>query len=73
MSLLFPFRRKKQEKIADNEIVGSIHDSHPKNSVRAQIKGISTFIIEIAELKTKRDDLFKEGQFSVFDVLVGLA
>ncbi len=71
LKFLFPFSRKKKE-LADNEVVGNISDTLPNNSVRVQIKGIGSFTLDLSELRTTREDIYRDGQFSVFDILVGL-
>ena len=56
----------------ENNIIGSISDIRYKNAGRISIKPFGDFDFKPREVKTMRDDIFREGFFSVFDVLVHL-
>ncbi len=59
----------KQEK---DIITGEVSKAKPMLEGMIKIAGIDNFEFNPSEIKTIRDDLFKEGYFSVFDILVGL-
>jgi hypothetical protein len=74
LRLLFPFRKKeKTEEMGENVVIGQLGDTFPRNSAHVKIDGIGSFRLDLQAVKTKRDDLFRERQFSVFDMLSGLA
>jgi len=74
LRLLFPFRKKEEtEKMGENVAIGQLGNTFPRNSAHVKIDGIGLFRLDLQAVKTKRDDLFQDGQFSVFDMLSGLA
>lgn len=56
----------------DNNIYGDIHDSEIKFSGVIKIEGMDNMDFRSEEVSTVRPDIFKEGRFSVFDILVHL-
>ena len=57
---------------SDNRIIGRIEDSKYKNPGRITIEPFGDFDFSPQSVKTVRGDIFREGFFSVFDVLVHL-
>lgn len=61
-----------KEEPEDNEIKGDLMDTLPKLSGSIMIGNVGEFSFEPSEIKTVREDIFNEGYFSVFDILVYL-
>ena len=53
-------------------ITGEISDTDPKLEGRIQIKGVGDFTFDPGQVRTVRKDVFREGHFSLFDILVYL-
>lgn len=45
----------------------------PKGEGQVEVEGVGTFTFEAERVTTKRPDIFQEGHFSLFDVLVHLS
>ena len=56
----------------ENRIIGEIEDSDIKYEGSIQLEGIGVFNFNPDEIQTTRKDIFKEGHFSLFDILVHL-
>ena len=57
----------------ENTIVGQPHDTLPTQQNVADIEDVGAFQFNPTEIETVRPDLFNQGYFSLFDVLVHLA
>ncbi len=57
---------------SESTIVGEVSETKPELEGKLRIAGIGDFTFDPAKLSAIRDDLFNEGYFSVFDILVGL-
>ena len=55
-----------------NKIVGEIFDTVPRQEGHIMIGNVGDFQFDPADIKTVRDDIFNEGFFSIFDILVHL-
>jgi len=58
--------------LPDNNIFGSISDTIYLKPGSVNIDGIGDFEYNPEEIKTVRDDLFNNGHFSIFDILIHL-
>ncbi len=56
----------------ENRILGEIADSEIKYEGNIQLEGVGVLNFNPAEIETTRQDIFKEGHFSLFDILVHL-
>ena len=56
----------------ENRIFGEISDTEAVLTGEIEIEGLGIFTFNPQEVNTVRDDVFKEGYFSIFDVLVHL-
>ena len=68
-SIRFPEEEKNYD---ENRVFGEISDSEIQQEGKINIEGIGEFTFSPGEVETVRKDLFKEGFFSVFDILVSL-
>jgi hypothetical protein len=55
-----------------NAIFGEIGDTDPQERGKVTIRGVGTFEFTPHRISTLRDDIFRKGHFSIFDVLVHL-
>jgi hypothetical protein len=55
-----------------NAILGEIKDTELREKGKVTIRGVGTFEFTPHRISTQRDDIFREGHFSVFDILVHL-
>jgi hypothetical protein len=56
----------------ENRIIGAVSDTRPQKAGSIRINGIGTFAFEPRRIRSVRDDIFQEGYFSIFDILVYL-
>jgi len=56
----------------ENRIMGEVSDTASGLEGEIEITGLNTFSFNPEEVQTVRGDIFKEGYFSIFDVLVHL-
>ncbi|MDG6244784.1 MAG: hypothetical protein QCH31_10435 [Methanolobus sp.] len=56
----------------ENRIFGNVSDSPAVMSGKIGIQGLGTFSFDPQEVRTVREDIFREGHFSIFDILVHL-
>lgn len=56
----------------DTSITGGISDTTPEMQGKIMIEGIGEYEFDPQDIETTRSDIFKEGHFSVFDILVHL-
>ncbi len=57
----------------ENRILGEVGDTASALTGTIRIEGLGAFTFDPGEVKTVRPDMFREGYFSIFDVLVHLA
>jgi len=57
----------------ENRILGEVGDTASALTGTIHIEGLGAFTFDPGEVKTVRPDMFREGYFSIFDVLVHLA
>ena len=57
----------------ESKVVGDIGDTQPDAEGEIMIEGVGNFAFDPEAVETTRDDLFREGYFSLFDILVHLA
>ncbi len=57
---------------AGNQIFGEVSDTEAVLSGEIAVEGLGTFSFEPQAVENARDDIFREGHFSIFDVLVHL-
>lgn len=55
-----------------NTIVGEVSDTIPEREGHIMIGNVGEFKFDPGNIKTVRDDIFNEGYFSIFDILVYL-
>ncbi|MGM0653676.1 MAG: hypothetical protein ACQES4_12995 [Bacillota bacterium] len=55
-----------------NRVFGEVSDTAAAMSSEVDIEGVGTFAFNLGNIETIRDDIFKDGYFSIFDVLVHL-
>jgi len=55
-----------------NKIVGEVFDTVPRQEGHIMIGNVGGFQFDPGNIKTVRDDIFNEGFFSIFDILVYL-
>ena len=58
--------------IQENRVFGDMGDTRIAQPGEAVIEGLGTFSFSPGEIKTLRPDIFQQGHFSLFDVLVHL-
>jgi hypothetical protein len=56
----------------ENRIIGNISDTPAALDGKIDIQGLGTFSFDPQEVRTVREDIFREGYFSIFDILVHL-
>ncbi len=56
----------------ENRVFGEISDTAAELSGEIEIEGVGVFSFDPGEVRTVRDDLFRNNHFSIFDVLVHL-
>jgi hypothetical protein len=57
---------------AENRIIGAVSDTRPRRAGSIRIDGVGNFTFEPRRIRSVRNDIFQEGYFSVFDILVHL-
>ncbi len=57
----------------ENHVFGEISDTAAELRGEIEIEGVGVFLFDPGEVRTIRDDLFRNNHFSIFDVLVHLA
>jgi len=62
-----------EDPLPENRVFGEARDSDISLPGEVEIRGVGTFPFEPEEVDTLRPDLFREGFFSLFDVLVHLS
>ncbi len=55
-----------------NRIFGNVSDTQAVMSASINIRGLGTFSFDPRQVRTVREDIFREGHFSIFDILVHL-
>jgi hypothetical protein len=60
------------EDIKTNNIFGDPNDTEPTQTGRIVIRNVGEYEFKPAQIKSVRNDLFREGYFSIFDILVHL-
>ncbi len=55
-----------------NRIFGNVSDTESVSPGEIWIQGLGTFTFNPEEIKTVREDIFREGYFSIFDILIHL-
>ncbi|MDW7683705.1 MAG: hypothetical protein SCK29_06230 [Bacillota bacterium] len=75
MRFLFPFRKKEEKEETSGHTSQTHNDSDtlPKQIAKVNINGVGSFRLNLTDIQTKRSDLFCSGQYSVFDIITGLA
>jgi hypothetical protein len=65
-------QRPPRQVFAENSIFGQISDTQPRLPGRISIQSVGNFDFDPGAIATTRDDVFRDGFFSVFDILVHL-
>ncbi len=69
-----PLEQEEETSLSEvkNRILGEVSDTASGLEGEIEITGLGTFSFDPEEVQTVREDIFKEGYFSIFDVLVHL-
>jgi len=56
-----------------NQVFGEVSETAATGAGEIEIDGLGTFSFDPQKVETVRKDIFREGYFSIFDILVYLA